>query len=147
MLGLAGVQNPDFTFENVGNYNVELIIVNGNGCSDTTSTELTVNPKPTSAFSMTENYENTQGRVLFTNGSIGANAYEWNFGTGIQSFEIDPVVDFTNEGLYEISLVTSMNLVVLTPSAWNTTLCSKDCGYRMHFHRVTQMLLSDSSNR
>ncbi|MHC1778158.1 MAG: PKD domain-containing protein [Lentimicrobium sp.] len=106
MLGLAGVQNPDFIFENVGNYNVELIIVNGNGCSDTTSTELTVNPKPTSAFSMTENYENTQGRVLFTNGSIGADAYEWNFGTGIQSFEIDPVVDFTNEGLYEISLVT-----------------------------------------
>jgi PKD repeat protein len=106
MLGLAGVQNPDFIFKKVGNYNVELMIVNGNGCSDTIAKELTVNPKPTSAFSLTENYENTQGRVLLTNGSIGASAYEWSFGTGTQSFEIDPVVDFSSEGDYEISLVT-----------------------------------------
>jgi hypothetical protein len=44
--------------------------------------------------------------VLFTNGSIGALAYEWNFGTGILSFEVDPVVDFPSDGTYEISLVT-----------------------------------------
>ncbi|MBL7904660.1 MAG: PKD domain-containing protein [Bacteroidales bacterium] len=106
MLGLAGVQHPHFTFENTGIYNVELTIVNAYGCSDTITKELTVNPKPTSAFSFTENYENTQGRVQFINGSIGANAYEWNFGTGIQSFEIDPVIDFTSEGNYEISLIT-----------------------------------------
>jgi len=106
MLGLAGVQNPDFTFENVGNYNVQLIVVNGNGCTDTIAKEILVNPKPLSAFSLTENYENTQGRVLFTNGSIGATAYEWDFSTGIQSYEIDPVVDFLTDGLYEVTLVT-----------------------------------------
>jgi len=106
MLGLAGVQNPDFTFENTGNYNVQLIVVNGNGCTDTIAKEILVNPKPISAFSLTENYENTQGRVLFTNGSIGATAYEWDFSTGIQSYEIDPVVDFLTDGLYEVTLVT-----------------------------------------
>ncbi|PKP50733.1 MAG: hypothetical protein CVT94_00905 [Bacteroidetes bacterium HGW-Bacteroidetes-11] len=106
MLGLAGVQNPNFIFTNVGNYTVDLIIVNGNGCTDTTTQQITVNPKPISAFSYTENYENTQGRVLFTNGSIGAESYEWNFGTGILSFMIDPVVNFTSDGSYEISLIT-----------------------------------------
>ena len=106
MLGLAGVQNPNFIFENTGTYDVDLIIINENGCSDTTTKQLVVNPKPVSAFSFTENYENTQGRVLFTNGSIGALAYEWNFSTGILSFEVDPVVDFPSDGTYEISLVT-----------------------------------------
>lgn len=106
MLGLAGVQNPNFIFEKTGTYDVDLIIINENGCSDTTTKQLVVNPKPVSAFSITENYENTQGRVLFTNGSIGALAYEWNFGTGILSFEVDPVVDFPSDGTYEISLVT-----------------------------------------
>lgn len=106
MLGLAGVQNPDFTFSKVGDYNVELIIVNSNGCSDTTAKDINVNPKPISAFSMTENYENTQGRVLFTNGSIGATAYEWDFSTGTQSFAIDPVVNFPADGMYEITLVS-----------------------------------------
>ncbi|MCO5265084.1 MAG: PKD domain-containing protein [Lentimicrobium sp.] len=106
MLGMAGVQHPDFIFENVSTYEVELIVVNANGCSDTISQQLEVNPKPISAFSMTEDYENTQGRVLFTNGSIGANAYEWDFSTGIESYEVDPVVDFTADGTYEITLVT-----------------------------------------
>ncbi len=106
MLGLAGVQNPDFIFENVGNYLVELTVVDTNGCADTIARELVVNPKPTSAFSLTDNYENTQGRVLFTNGSIGATAYEWDFSTGVQSFAIDPVIDFTSDGTYEVTLVS-----------------------------------------
>lgn len=106
MLGLAGVQNPDFIFDNVGNYLVELTVVDTNGCADTIARELVVNPKPTSAFSMTDNYENTQGRVLFTNGSIGATAYEWDFSTGVQSFAIDPVIDFTSDGSYIVTLVS-----------------------------------------
>jgi PKD repeat protein len=106
MLGLAGIQHPDFIFEHIGDYNVDLIVVDTNGCSDTTAQMVTVNPKPISAFSYTENYENTQGRVLFTNGSIGAEAYEWDFGTGILSFELNPVVDFPNDGDYEVRLVT-----------------------------------------
>jgi hypothetical protein len=106
MLGLAGIQHPDFIFEHIGDYNVDLIVVDTNGCSDTTAQMVTVNPKPISAFSYTENYENTQGRVMFTNGSIGAEAYEWDFGTGILSFELNPVVDFPNDGDYEVRLVT-----------------------------------------
>mgnify|MGYP000847460224 FL=1 len=106
MLGLAGVQNPHFVFKNTGTYNVELIVVDNFGCRDTASTTLVVNPKPISAFSLTENYENTQGRVLFNNGSIGATAYEWDFSIGIQSFEIEPVVDFPGDGTYAVTLVT-----------------------------------------
>lgn len=106
MLGLAGVQNPHFIFQETGNYEVEQIVIDAFGCSDTTSRTITVNPKPTSAFTITENYEQVQGQVLFTNNSIGADAYEWNFGVANASFEINPVVTFPNDGEYEISLVT-----------------------------------------
>lgn len=106
MLGLAGVQNPKFIFEKAGNYEVELMVVNGNGCADTVSKELTVYPKPTSAFSITENYENVQGRLMLTNASVGANEYYWYFGTGTASLETDPIVTFTDEGEYAISLIS-----------------------------------------
>ncbi len=105
-LGLAGVQNPHFTFTRTGNHNVQLIVVDTNACRDTAFRQLTVNPKPISAFSITDNYEQTQGRLLLTNGSIGATAYEWDFGTGLQSFDVDPVVNFPADGTYEISLVS-----------------------------------------
>lgn len=104
-LGLAGTQNPVYFFNKTGEYNVELTVVNANGCTDTINKSLTVFPKPTSAFSYIENFENVQGQVSFTNGSIGATAYEWNFTTGIPSFEIDPVVTFTDDGDYTISLI------------------------------------------
>ncbi len=106
MIGLAGVPNPQFTFQEVGNYDVELIVVDENGCRSNISKRITVNPKPTSAFSITSNYEDTQGRVLFTNGSIGANAYEWSFGIDYVSFEINPVINFDKDGEYEISLIS-----------------------------------------
>ena len=105
VLGLAGVQSPDFIFMETGDYEVELMVKNANGCSDTTSKIVTVNPKPTSKFSMSDNYEDVQGQVLFTNESEGATAYEWNFGIGTASFEIDPVVLFPGDGEYEVSLV------------------------------------------
>ncbi len=104
-LGLAGVQNPVYIFTQTGEYNVELMVVNANGCTDTVSKSLTVFPKPTSAFSYVDNYENIQGQISFTNGSIGATAYEWDFGTGSPSFEIDPVVTLAEDGDYTISLI------------------------------------------
>lgn len=105
VLGLSGTANPDFIFVETGDYEVELMVTNLNGCSDTVSKIITVNPKPTSAFSYVENYENEQGKVKFTNESEGAKSYEWNFGIGTASFEVDPVVTFPSNGKYEISLV------------------------------------------
>ncbi|MGE5317778.1 MAG: PKD domain-containing protein, partial [Chloroflexota bacterium] len=105
VLGLAGIQNPDYIFVETGEYEVELMVTNENGCSDTVSKVITVNPKPKSAFSYVENYENEQGKVLFTNESEGARSYEWNFGLGTASFEINPVVTFPSGGDYEVSLV------------------------------------------
>lgn len=105
ILGLAGVQDAYFIFKDTGIYNVDLIVVDANGCTDTTSRNFIVNPTPTASFTMTENYENTQGRVLFTNTSVGAKEYEWDFDAGVPEFQIDPVVDFPGDGEYEITLI------------------------------------------
>lgn len=105
-LGLAGVQHPHFTFTHTGDYDVQLIVVDTNACRDTANRRITVNPKPVSAFSITDNYEQTQGRLLLTNGSIGATAYEWDFSTGMQSFDVDPVVEFPADGTYKITLIS-----------------------------------------
>ncbi len=105
VLGLAGVQDAYFIFKDQGVYTVDLVAVDANGCSDTTTSTFTVNPTPTASFTYTDNYEDTQGRVLFTNTSEGASEYEWDFDAGIPSFQVDPVVDFPSDGEYEISLI------------------------------------------
>ncbi len=105
ILGLAGVQDAYFTFKDTGVYNVELIVMDGNGCTDTSSSNVIVNPTPVASFEITENYENTQGRVLFTNTSVGGKEYEWDFDSGIPEFKINPVVDFPGDGEYDITLI------------------------------------------
>lgn len=42
--------------------------------------------------------------VQFTNKSINATAYLWDFGGGITSTEVNPVVQFTNPGIYTVKL-------------------------------------------
>lgn len=105
ILGLAGVQDAYFVFKDTGVYDVELIVTDANGCTDTTSRSFIVNPTPTASFTMSDNYENTQGRVLFTNTSVGATEYEWDFDAGIPEFQVDPVVVFPGDGEYEITLI------------------------------------------
>jgi len=62
------------------------------GCSDTlTSKELIhTNPKPKAGFSMDNNIVyNDQPTVNFSNSSIGASTYLWNFGDGLTSDQKD----------------------------------------------------------
>jgi len=75
------------------------------GCKSEVSHEFLVFPIPYSDFSITENYEGVTGRTLFNNESIYATEYEWDFGNGNTSTEIDPVEIYEIDSTYLVMMV------------------------------------------
>jgi PKD repeat protein len=106
MVGSMQGNTPAFTFDSTGRYQVMLTVADSIGCADTIIQQVTVNPSPASAFSYTENVENIQGQVQFTNGSVGAEQYFWDFGNGETAYSESPIITYAEDGTYEVILVS-----------------------------------------
>ncbi len=103
---VSSLQNPNYTYEESGSYTASLTVTDANGCINTHTEEVQILPTPYSAFTYNENYENTQGRLLFSNESSGATSYMWDFGDGGSSIETDPIHSFLSDGIYTIELIS-----------------------------------------
>jgi PKD repeat protein len=113
IVGREDIQNPDFIFETPGNYLVNLMVRDTNGCFDTINQNITTWSIPSSIYSYQDNFNDVQGQLQFTNGSIDATKYYWTFGNGDESYAKDPVAFYQNDGKYQITLIT-----------WNENECT-----------------------
>ena len=97
-------QNPDFTFETAGTYNVSLTVTNASGSyTATQSNVVIVNTTPTANFDV-----NGVGTVYtFNNTSSGATTYTWDFGDGMTSSEANPTHTYAADGTYNIILTAT----------------------------------------
>jgi PKD repeat protein len=74
---------------------------------------------PAASFSAIqgEGLENDEWKnYIFTNGSISATMYSWNFGDGNTSTDFEPTNTFPGEGTYTVSLTATDNLGVSSTS-------------------------------
>ncbi len=110
------LQNPVYNYNALGEYYVSLQITDETGCRDIQdSVSIEIFPTPTADFSFVEG---KFGTIEFTNASIDATIYEWNFGDGWISDEVDPIhqYDTTNSLIsstyedLELSLVSMNNV-------------------------------------
>lgn len=100
--------NPTYTFNNIGNYRVRLIAADTNTCNKIDSSSyftITVLPKPTAAFTWAPNPPQENVPVSFTNQSIGALTYQWNFGDGDTSVLTNPSHEYNATGAFTVTLV------------------------------------------
>lgn len=116
------VQNPDYIFETPGDYLVNLMVSDTNGCFDTINQNVTTWSIPTSVFTYADNFNDVQGQLQFTNISIDAVTYYWTFGNGDDSYGENPVAFYQNDGTYNITLVT-----------WNDKDCSDTLSMKYNF--------------
>jgi|GEM_PF-437463 len=98
---------PRLIFETTGEYTVNMIVMDTNGCSDTASRLFEVSPSPVSEFTIVDNYENVQGQLQIQNGTVGGTTYYWNFGNGTLSVAESPIVKYDAEGHYPITLIAA----------------------------------------
>jgi gliding motility-associated-like protein len=96
-------QNPIHTYEDTGYFTVTLIVCNG-GCCDSIKfvNYIHINP-PIAAFDVDFNC-NTKTRN-FTDKSIGADEWNWNFGDGTTSIQQSPSHTYADTGNYIITLL------------------------------------------
>lgn len=77
------------------------------GSAASASTIVTVNPPPTAAFTFSPNPADLTQPTLFTDASIGASQWFWNFGDGNISNIQNPSFEFTSGGNYPIVLIVT----------------------------------------
>jgi gliding motility-associated-like protein len=115
-------QTPTNTYTTPGTYTVELKTTSNNGCSDSTTIQVKVNPLPTATFSPVNACINNN--VLLNNtSSIAApdniQSYSWNFGAGANPStgtitNVNPLT-YNSSGIKSITLnLTSNNSCTAT---------------------------------
>ncbi|HQQ94587.1 MAG TPA: PKD domain-containing protein [Bacteroidia bacterium] len=92
----SNLSNPTYTYLNSSQsfltYTVSLQVGTGAGCSDSLKKVLIVKPRPVANF-ISNNLSGgcSPYPATFTNTSVGASTYTWNFGDGLGSAATNPV--------------------------------------------------------
>lgn len=99
----ASTQGPhSVIYQTAGTKNVQLTIDNGMG-SDVHTLNITIDSLPTAAFG-TSMFGN---QVNFTNNSVNASGFSWNFGDGNTSGIQYPVHTYSTAGNYTVTLIVT----------------------------------------
>ncbi|CAN5387627.1 hypothetical protein BH09BAC5_BH09BAC5_20590 [soil metagenome] len=104
----SAIINPSHTFTANGTYTVTITVTSSNGCSSTTTQTITVVPPPTAAFTANTVCQNSP--MQFTNQSLNAVTYHWDFGTTATndtSNLSNPTYTYTSNGNYTVTLITN----------------------------------------
>lgn len=98
-------QNPLVVFDLEGAYDVSLVVTSAAGTDEIIFEDLiNVSALPTSSFVAVNNMQ----VVTFTNNSLSADSYLWDFGDGNTSTEINPIHTYITEANYTV-ILTAIN--------------------------------------
>lgn len=109
--GTSTQQNPTYTYQHAGNYNVTLVAENQNGCkSDSIFMQyIEVDALPEAGF--TSDVQSSCQEPLtvnFTQQAVNAVSYFWDFGDGNTSTQTNPSYTYNNSGVYDVTF-TAIN--------------------------------------
>lgn len=118
--------NPLVTYSNAGTFSVTLEVSNGVGMNTITMTDyITVEDVPTASFTSVVNDLTTD----FTNTSIGATSYNWDFGDGSMSMEANPTYTYAEDGVYEVILSATNDCGTVTTTETITIITPPTAGF------------------
>ena len=105
-VGTSTATNPTYAYTTAGTFTVTLIATSGVACRDTFTRPITIYPKPTADFSYT--IECMGSPTSFTDNSIGAVSYQWNFGDGSPLNTVpNPTHTYATAGTYIVQLIVT----------------------------------------
>jgi len=103
------IASPTHIYDKAGTYMPTLIIKNGN-CFDTANEDtIIVYPLPLAGFTWVDDGPPPSGTIKFTNQSVGAISYFWNFGDGTQSVDEHPTHRYQQPKDYIVTLIVNTN--------------------------------------
>ncbi len=104
--GTSLLQNPNHIYSNNGIYSVQLIVQAASGCHDTLNRDSLVVVSSAEAHFSADNLSGCVPlQVAFTDSSINANQWLWDFGDGGVSNLQFPSHIYTQPGVYTVTLI------------------------------------------
>jgi gliding motility-associated-like protein len=104
-------RSPAHTYASEGNFTVKLVVVSNHNCSDSTTRNVQVYPRPIAAFGNDSVCLNNP--ISFINQSTVANgniqSHSWNFGDGNNSSLQNPQHTYSSAGSYPVTLTVTSN--------------------------------------
>ena len=104
--------NPLHTYAGSGSYDAVLIVGSSNGCFDTITYPVTINPLPIALFNYPTLCENTltpfTDASFISTGSVVSWLYTFE-GSSTSTLQ-DPIYNFINSGVYPVTLTATSNL-------------------------------------
>ncbi|MGB3008619.1 MAG: PKD domain-containing protein, partial [Chitinophagaceae bacterium] len=142
--GTSVAANPTYTFLSQGTYTIKLFITTSSGCTDSLiiPDAIRVGSKPVADFSASPNPVCARQPVQFTDLSVPADEWDWDFGDGGVSFTQHPLHNYNDTGYFDIRLIAFNNgcpdtsakvryIYVNPPIA--RFIATPDCGNRLRF--------------
>lgn len=104
----TNTQNPTYIFDRSGEYNVTLRALGDCDVYTDLQKTITVHPLPEPSFTVTPAVvyipdQNTR----FENNTLNGDQYFWRFGDGSTSDIASPVYTYTQEGIYDVTLIAT----------------------------------------
>ena len=108
----SSVQNPSHCFSTTGSYPVQLTVTSSDGCNSTVLLPALINvfPTPVAAFtSSPSSISILDPQVFFTDSSLNATSWNWNFGDFLNSssFLQNPSFIYSEPVCYQVTLTVS----------------------------------------
>lgn len=104
-VGTSTLLNPTYTYGTAGSFNAKLVVTSANGCKDSVTVPVTVNPSPTGTI--------TDGPVCLgsatsfsVNPALVGGTYNWNFGDGVGTSTVqNPTYTYTTANTFNVYVV------------------------------------------
>ncbi len=97
-------ENPSFVSDTAGTFDLNLRVTTNNGCLDSITIPVNINPSPIASFRILNNGSGIPFKMRLENNSLGAEEYLWDFGTGDTSIEALPIYTYQDTGNYSAQL-------------------------------------------
>lgn len=149
--GTSTLANPTYTYITQGTYDVRLVITTSTGCNDTLLVRqaVKVGSKPVADFSATPIPVCGTQPVQFTDLSVPADEWDWDFGDGGTSLLQNPTHRYADTGYFDIRLIaynngcgdtiTKTNYIYVLPPIARFNIVP-DCNNRLRFTFTDQSI-------
>lgn len=106
--GYSNKNSPEWIFDASGEFKVELSVFGSDGSLITSSTVITVHPRPLARFEISQvETGQPENEIRFINYSTNAARFRWDFGDGNSSELFEPKYKYAKSGNYNVMLVAS----------------------------------------
>jgi len=103
--GFSFAKDTSIVFPQQGIYNITHSVTSNNGCKASQTQSVDITPRPVADFFSINNSAQSLGAIVsFTDNSISAVTWSWDFGNGITSNLQNPTTNYFSNGSYTVTL-------------------------------------------